>query len=154
VGPFATWPQSLKTSLSICLGSKFPMFVWWGKDLTAFYNDAYIPFAGPIKHPKFLGRPAREQWSEIWGMLEPLTEQVLKTGQATSGESMQLFMERKGFLEETYFTFSYSPIRDETGTVAGIINPCQETTERVLSERRLKALHDLGARKCNDIAAV
>ncbi|HTL11912.1 MAG TPA: hypothetical protein VL588_05465, partial [Bdellovibrionota bacterium] len=66
VGPFETWPQSLRTALSICLGTKFPMFVWWGKDLTVFYNDAYIPFAGPIKHPKFFGRPAREQWSEIW----------------------------------------------------------------------------------------
>lgn len=144
VGAFETWPQSLKTALSICLGSKFPMFVWWGKDLTVFYNDSYIPFTG-LKHPKYLGRPAREQWSEIWEDLRPLTEQVLEKGQATWAESMRLFMERKGFLEETYFTFSYSPIRDESGGIGGIINPCQETTERVLSERRLKTLHGLGA---------
>lgn len=66
LGAPETWPQSLKTALSICLGSRFPMFVWWGRDLTVFYNDAYIPAAGPVKHPKYLGRQAREQWSEIW----------------------------------------------------------------------------------------
>lgn len=145
VGPFEVWPQSLKTALSICLGSKFPMLVWWGRDLTVFYNDAYIPLAGPLKHPMFIGRPAREQWSEIWDDLKPLTEHVFVTGNATWAESMQLFISRKGFLEETYFTFSYSPIRNESGAVGGIINPCQETTERILGERRLKALSDLGA---------
>lgn len=144
VGPFEVWPQSLKTALSICLGSKFPMFVWWGRDLTVFYNDSYIPFTG-LKHPRYLGRPAREQWAEIWEDLRPLTQQVLETGQATWAESMRLFMNRKGFLEETYFTFSYSPIRDESGGVGGIINPCQETTARILGERRLKTLHALGA---------
>lgn len=79
VGSPSTWPQSLKTALSICLGSKFPMFVWWGKDLTVFYNDAYIPFTG-LKHPTFLGRTAREQWAEIWSDLKPLTDQVMNTG--------------------------------------------------------------------------
>lgn len=150
VGPIEEWPQSLKTSLSICLGSKFPMFVWWGKELTVFYNDAYIPFTG-LKHPKFLGRTAREQWSEIWNDLEPLTNQVLNTAQATWAESMLLYMNRKGFLEETYFTFSYSPIRDESGNVGGIINPCQETTERIISERRLRLLHELGAEEVRSI---
>lgn len=154
IGPFDTWPQSLKTALSICLGSKFPMLVWWGKDLTVFYNDAYIPLAGPLKHPMFLGRSAREQWAEIWESLEPLTEQVFSTGRATWAESMPLFMTRKGFLEETYFTFSYSPIRDESGAVGGIINPCQETTERILSERRLETLRDLGALEAKSIADV
>lgn len=142
LGPCEQWPQSLKTALSILLGTKFPMFVWWGKDLHVFYNDGYIPFTG-LKHPTYLGRPAREQWAEIWEALEPLTDQVMKTGQATWAESMLLFMTRKGFLEETYFTFSYSPIRDESGGIGGIINPCQETTERILSERRLKALNAL-----------
>lgn len=153
VGSFEKWPQSLKTSLSICLGSKFPMFVWWGRDLTVFYNDSYIPFTG-MKHPKYLGRPAREQWAEIWDALKPLTEQVLETGRATWAESMQLFMTRKGFLEETYFTFSYSPIRDESGNVGGIINPCQETTERILSQRRLKTLHDLTGIEVKNISEI
>lgn len=153
VGPFEKWPQSLKTALSICLGSKFPMFVWWGKDLTVFYNDAYIPFTG-LKHPTYLGRPAREQWAEIWEALQPLTQQVIETGRATWAESMLLFMTRKGFLEETYFTFSYSPIRDESGAVAGIINPCQETTDLVLSERRLKILHEMGSHETKSIQEV
>ena len=153
VGPFATWPQSLKTALSICLGTKFPMFVWWGKNLTVFYNDGYIPFAG-LKHPQFLGRPAREQWAEIWDALEPLTDQVINTGRATWAENMQLFMRRKGFLEETYFTFSYSPICDESGAVGGIINPCQESTERVLSERRLKTLHSVSTQVAQNILEV
>lgn len=144
LGPLEFWPQSLKTALSICLGSKFPMFVWWGKDLIVFYNDAYIPLAGPAKHPHFLGRPAREQWAEIWSELSPLTDHVFETGTATWAENMPLFMTRNGYLEETYFTFSYSPVRDETGAVGGIINPCQETTERVLADRRLKALRELG----------
>lgn len=153
VGAFETWPQSLKTALSICLGSKFPMFVWWGSDLTVFYNDSYIPFTG-LKHPKYLGRPAREQWAEIWEALHPLTQQVLETGRATWAESMLLFMNRKGFLEETYFTFSYSPIRDESGGIGGIINPCQETTERILGERRLKTLHTLSACEAKSEAQV
>lgn len=151
LGPIQNWPQSLKTSLSICLSSKFPMFVWWGKDLTVFYNDAYIPFTG-LKHPQYFASPAREQWAEIWDSLEPLTQQVLKTGKATWAESMLLYMTRKGFLEETYFTFSYSPIRDESGAIAGIINPCQETTEKVLSERRLKSLQEISAKEVKSIA--
>lgn len=148
VGTPDKWPQSLKTALSICLGSKFPMFVWWGKELTVFYNDAYIPFTG-LKHPTYLGRTAREQWAEIWEALEPLTNQVMKTGEATWAQNMQLFMTRKGFLEETYFTFSYSPIKDESGQVAGIINPCQEGTGDVVSQRRLSLLRELGLFEVN-----
>jgi signal transduction histidine kinase len=154
IGPFETWPQSLKTALSICLASKFPMFVWWGKDLVVFYNDAYIPLAGPAKHPQYLGRPAREQWAEIWDALRPLTEQVVQQGKATWAESMELSVVRKGFLEETYFTFSYTPIRDEAGAVGGIINPCKETTEKVLATRRLKCLHELGTEEIKSIAEV
>ncbi len=142
LGPIESWPQTLKTSLGICLNSRFPMLVWWGKDLIVFYNDSYIPLAG-LKHPQYLGRKASEQWSEIWDSLRPLTEQVMTTGKATWAESMCLYMNRSGFLEETYFTFSYSPIIDESGSVVGIINPCQETTERVLCDRRLKSLRDL-----------
>src|SRR5712692_6461043 len=145
LGAPESWPQSLKTALSICLGSKFPMFVWWGRALTVFYNDAYIPLAGPVKHPKYLGRPAREQWSEIWDVLGPLTEHVFTTGTATWSENLPLFMIRTGFVEETYFTFSYSPARDESGAVGGVFCACQETTARVLGERRLKVLRELGA---------
>lgn len=153
VGPIEDWPQSLKTSLSICLGSKFPMFVWWGKELTVFYNDAYIPFTG-LKHPKFLGSTAKDQWAEIWSEIGPLTEQVINTAEATWAESMLLYMNRKGFLEETYFTFSYSPIRDESGNVGGIINPCQETTVQIISERRLRLLHELGVEEAKSMSGL
>lgn len=153
LGPVSSWPQTLKTALGICLNSKFPMLVWWGKDLFVFYNDTYIPFCG-LKHPLFLGKPAREQWAEIWESLEPLTRQVLTTGHATWAQNMQLFMNRRGFCEETYFTFSYSPIIDETNEVVGIINPCQETTEQVLSERRFKLLQSLSAKEVNSIKEI
>ena len=153
VGPTETWPQSLKTTLGICLSSKFPMCLWWGKDLIVFYNDGYIPFASK-KHPQFIGRPAREQWAEIWDTLEPITKHVFETGEANWAESMQLFITRNDFLEESYFTFSYTPIWDESGKVAGIINPCQEKTGKVISERRLKLLNHLGTMNVNSTSAL
>ncbi len=143
VGDPHLWPQSLRTALSICLESKFPMCVWWGQDLTVFYNDAYIPFTA-LKHPHFLGKPVREQWAEIWHDLRGLTEKVLNEGESFWGESMLFHMTRKGFLEETYFTFSISPVRDESGSIAGMVTPCQETTGVVLSDRRSQILRDLG----------
>ncbi len=145
VGPAATWPQSLKTAVSICLGSKFPMFVWWGQDLTVFYNDGFTPCVGPVKHPKYLGRSASEQWAEVWDVLGPLTDQVLRTGEPTWHEDMPLFMIRTGFVEETYYTFSYSPAREESGDVGGVFCACQETTAQVLSARRMRLLKDLGS---------
>lgn len=150
VGPVKSWPQSLKTTLSLCLGSKFPMFVWWGPELTAFYNDAYIPIAGPLKHPRFLGASAREQWAEVWDTLGPLTDQVIQKAAAVWFEDFLLFpVIRQGFSEETYFTFTYSPIRDESGEVGGVFCACQETTKRVLGERRLRNLRELGNKTTN-----
>ncbi|MFY1826628.1 ATP-binding protein, partial [Myxococcus fulvus] len=145
VGPMDCWPQSLKTALSVCLGSRFPMFVWWGRDLTVFYNDAYAPILGTLKHPRFLGGAAQAQWAEVWDTLVPLVDQVIREGKATWSEDFHLFpVIRQGFSEETYFTFSYSPIRDESGDVGGVFCACQETTKRVLGERRLRALRELG----------
>ncbi len=154
LGSIDLWSQSLKTTLSICLGSKFPMFVWWGQDLTVFYNDAYSIIAGPEKHPKYLGAPARECWAEIWNVVGPLTEHVFATGSATWAEDMPLFIIRRGYLEETYFTFSYSPARDESGAVGGVFCAVQETTERVLGERRLKVLRELGTGEVKSAEAV
>ncbi|MFL5812163.1 MAG: hypothetical protein ACJ763_01180, partial [Bdellovibrionia bacterium] len=145
LGPSSAWPQSLRSSLELCLGSKFPMFLWWGDELRVFYNDPYIPIAGPNKHPQFLGQPAREMWGEIWPVIGPLIEQVQSTGIATWSENLPLFMVRKGFLEETYFTFSYSAARDDLGRVNGIFCACHETTERVVGDRRLNVLRELGA---------
>lgn len=149
LGPVETWPQSLKTALGICLASKFPMCVWWGKDLIVFYNDGYIPFASK-KHPQFIGKPAREQWAEVWHALQPIVDDVFATGEANWAESMQLFMSRNDFVEETYFTFSYTPIWDESGNISGIVNPCQVKTGKVISERRLNILSNLGTMNVNN----
>ena len=136
VGRMARWPSSLKTSLSLCLASRYPMFLWWGGALTNFYNDAYAPILG-ARHPDALGRNAAEIWHEIWPVVGPQVEVVLDTGEATWNESIPLMMERNGYLEETYFTFSYSPAIDDRGDVAGIFCACQEETGRVRSVRAL-----------------
>ena len=143
VGPAPRWPQSLQTALSICLSSRFPLHVWWGPDLTVFYNDAYVPAMGD-KHPAALGRPASEVWPEAWHELGPMAESVLAGQGATYSEDQQLFLRRHGYLEETYWTFSYSPIQDESGGVGGIFVAVTETTSRVVGERRLRVLRDLG----------
>ncbi|MFL6195503.1 MAG: ATP-binding protein [Thermoanaerobaculia bacterium] len=145
MGPPETWPQSFRTALSICLGSRFPMAIWWGPDLWQFYNDGYRHILGD-KHPKSLGQRGDECWAEIWDAVGPFYRQVVTTGEATFSTDFLLIMERNHYLEETYFTFSYSPIRDEGGGVGGNLITVQETTERVLGERRLRTLSDLGTR--------
>jgi signal transduction histidine kinase len=145
VGPVGGWPQSLKTAVSICLASRYPIVIWWGNPAyTMFYNDAYRPFLGVTKHPGWLGRSGRECWREIWPTIGPMLESVFAGGEATWSEDLLLVMERNVPREETYFTFSYSPILDDLGKVGGIFCACTETTGRVLNERRLGTLRDLG----------
>ncbi|HYH16114.1 MAG TPA: ATP-binding protein, partial [Flavisolibacter sp.] len=124
------------TSVNLLLNSQFPMFVWWGKDLTAFYNDAYRVIAGE-KHPDMLGRSGRQGWAEIWHDLAPLVDSVF-SGQSTWSEDQVLMMNRHGYIEETYFTFSYSPILDESGAVGGLFCAVIETTEKVLATRKIQ----------------
>lgn len=144
LGPVSQWPQSLKTAVSICLGSRHPMWVWWGKEhLTQFYNDSFIPVLGPTKHQSALGQPAAVCWSEIWHIIDPMLQGVFATGEATWSEDFLYILDRNLPREEAYFTFSYSPIRDETGAVGGIFCACSETTARVIGERRLRTLHDV-----------
>ena len=146
LGPAERWPQSLRTSVSICLGSQFPMVLWWGPDLTILYNDPYIPALG-LKHPdRALGCPGAECWYQIWDIVGPMLEQVIRTGRATWSADLLLLLERSGYSEECYFTFSYSPIRDESGAVGGVFTPVWETTDKVIGERRLRLLRDLAAR--------
>ncbi len=146
LGPLDRWPQSLRTTVSICLNSRFPMILWWGPDLTVLYNDGYIPMLGN-KHPqRALGLPGREVWSEVWPVIEPLLMQVVKKGEANWADDMQLFINRSGYPEECYFRFSYSPISDESGGIGGVFTPVSETTQRVISERRLRTLRDLATR--------
>jgi PAS domain S-box-containing protein len=145
IGEPQRWPQSLKTAVSICTGSRYPIVIWWGKEaLTQFYNDAYISFLGATKHPRALGQSARECWSEIWHIIEPMLEGVFATGEATWSEDFLYVITRNLPREEGYFTFSYSAIRDDTGSVGGIFCACYETTGRVIGERRLQTLRDLG----------
>jgi hypothetical protein len=145
LGSVETWPQSLLTSIRLMLNSRYPMFVWWGRELTNFYNDAYLPILG-ARHPKALGRPAAQVWAEIWNVLGPQTEIVMREGQATWNESILLVMERYGYTEETYFTFSYSPATDDDGKVGGVFCACTEDTKRILGERRVRMLRALAER--------
>jgi PAS domain S-box-containing protein len=142
VGPVERWPQSLKTAVQIMLTSRYPMFVWWGRELTIFYNDAYIPVPGR-RHPSSLGRPAAEVWNDIWDTIGPQAQAVLAEGRASWNEELLLIMERNQFLEETYFTFSYSPVPDDGGGVGGVFCACTEDTQRVLGQRRLRTLRAL-----------
>jgi PAS domain S-box-containing protein len=145
LGPPEIWPESLQLSASICISSKFDLIVWWGSDLIMLYNDSYRRTLG-AKHPFAIGRPGREVYPEIWDVIGPMLENVLKTGEATWSADLLLVLERSGYPEETYHTFSYTPIRDRLGNVVGVITPVTETTERVISERRLLTLRDLAAR--------
>ncbi|MGA2881833.1 MAG: ATP-binding protein [Bryobacteraceae bacterium] len=150
LGPAETWPQSLKTTVSTCLDSKFAIVVWWGPELVTFYNDGYMRIIGN-KHPHALGLRAIELWPEIWHIIGPMLEGVMQRSEATWSENLLLELERSGYPEECYFTFSYSPIRDESGGVGGVFTPVQETTSQVIGERRLRTLRDLaeGARAAN-----
>ncbi|WP_411076471.1 SpoIIE family protein phosphatase [Streptomyces sp. cmx-4-7] len=145
LGPPATWPQSLKTAVSILLSSRFSMWMAWGEELTFFCNDAYRRDTLGQKYPWALGRPSSEVWSEIWGDIGPMIDGVLATGKATWEEGMLLFLERSGFTEESYHTFSYSPLRDDDGTAVGMLCVVSEDTERVIAERRMATLRDLGS---------
>ncbi|MEO5965641.1 MAG: ATP-binding protein [Candidatus Limnocylindrales bacterium] len=143
LGPVAAWPQSLRTAVSILNDSGFPMYIAWGPDYVQFYNDAYRPILGSTKHPAAMGQSTRVCFAEIWDFIGPMFERVLREGEQTYLEDQLLELDRNGFVEECYFTFSYSPIRDETGQVGGVYVTVIETTGRVLGERRLRVLRDL-----------
>ncbi|GGR10776.1 hypothetical protein GCM10008957_24390 [Deinococcus ruber] len=145
LGPPAQWPQSLKTIVRTMLTSRFAMWMAWGEDLTFFCNDAYLPTLG-VKHTWALGERADVVWSEIWSDIGPRIRWVLQTGEATWDEGLLLFLERSGFREETYHTFSYSPVADDTGHVTGMLCVVAEESERVIGERRVRLLRDLGSR--------
>ncbi|MGQ0713071.1 MAG: ATP-binding protein [Gemmatimonadaceae bacterium] len=146
LGPVLDWPQSLKTTVGIVLANPFPMLIWWGPDLRHIYNDAYRPILG-AKHPASIGQSGSQVWAEIWDILGPRAERARAGGGATFEEDLLLPMDRYGYVEETYFTFSYSPIPEPTAPngIGGVLVTCTETTARVIGERRVRALRDLGA---------
>ena len=138
------WPQSLKTIVRVILDSRYAMWMAWGPELTFFCNDAYLPTVG-LKRDWVLGARSEEVWKEIWPDIGPRIEHVLASGQATWDEGLLLFLERSGFPEETYHTFSCSPLYDDQIRVAGMLCVVTEVTERVIGERRLRVLRDLAA---------
>jgi signal transduction histidine kinase len=145
LGHVHTWPQSLRTALSILLETGFPMYIAWGPEFTQFYNDGYRPILGSTKHPSAMGASTRETFAEIWDIIGPMFAGVME-GTPTTVVDFMLPLDRHGFAEECYFIFSYSPIRQENGEVGGVLVTVTETTQRVLGERRLKITQALAAR--------
>jgi PAS domain S-box-containing protein len=142
-GPVSSWPQSLRTALRICLDSRFPILIWWGPELRLLYNDAYRPALGTTKYPNALGAPGRDVWSDIWDTIGPMLEGVMRTGQATWENDQLLLFDRLGYVEESYWTYSYSAIRLASGEVGGVFSAIHEVTDRVLIARRLKTLREV-----------
>lgn len=145
LGPTEQWPQSLKTAVRIMLTSRQAMFVWWGEELINLYNDAYKAILGG-KHPEVLGQPAAYVWREIWDQVGPRAESAMLNNEGTYDEALLLIMERNGYPEETYYTFSYSPVPNDQGGTGGIICANTDDTQRIISERQLALLRELAAR--------
>jgi signal transduction histidine kinase len=146
VGAVETWPWSLRSTLGLILNSLQPMYLFWGKELTQFYNDAYVPSFGRGKHPAAMGTPAHASWQEAWPIMFPQIESVMVHGQSVGFEDALLPVWRNGRVEEVYWTYSYSPLFGEDGGVAGTLVICTETTTRVLAQRRLESLRALDER--------
>ena len=142
LGHSDSWPQSLISTVSICLSTRFPIAVYWGPQFIVFYNDAWIPLEGG-GHPQALGRPAREVRPEVWPFLKPSFERAFYDGEASSAERQFLASSRHGYVEECYFDYGISPIRGEEDRIVGLFMPASETTPRVLSQRRSQLLHAL-----------
>ncbi len=137
LGPVECWPRILLTTVQILLGARFPMFLWWGPELIQFYNDDYIPSLGAERHPSALGARGRECWPEVWSTIGSRIERVLASGVAEFDENHFLPIVRDGRLDEAYWTYSYSPVRDDAGTPVGVLVIMRETTGRVRAERSL-----------------
>ncbi|MBN3963332.1 ATP-binding protein [Nostoc sp. NMS8] len=145
LGPIQRWPQSLKTAVRIMLTSRQAMFVWWGEELINLYNDAYKAIIGG-KHPEALGQSAAYVWREIWDQVGPRAESAMLKNEGTYDEALLLIMERNGYPEETYYTFSYSPVPNDQGDTGGIICANTDDTQRIIGERQLALLRELAAR--------
>ncbi len=153
LGPVEGWPQSLRTAVSILLDSRFGMYIAWGPEYAQIYNDAYRPILGSTKHPQALGALTSDTFAESWDIIRPMFDDV-RRGNATGSDDWMLPLDRHGYLEECFFTFSYSPIRDESGGVGGVHVTVTETTKSVLAARRLRALHAVAERSSRNLTAV
>ena len=152
------WPAPLRQAVELCFSTRFPVLVTWGDDLVMVYNDGYREMLGD-KHPAAMGAPCAKVWAEVWPYIEDSFAEVLTTGRPTWTVDQRLLMQRSGFEEETWFTYSYSALRDEDGAVRGVLDIATETTERVVESRRLRLLSELarrlhGARDVEDVGRV
>jgi PAS domain S-box-containing protein len=138
VGPIDAWPDTLLTTVNLLLATRHPMFLWWGPELIQFYNDGYRPSIREDKHPKALGQRGVECWPEVWHIIGPQIEAVMSKGESTWHRNALVPIYRNGKLEDVYWTYSYSPVRDRDGNILGTLVTCSETTEEVLGERRLR----------------
>lgn len=138
LGPVGTWPDTLLTTVNMVLATRHPMFLWWGPELVQFYNDAYRPSIREDKHPKALGQRGVECWPEVWHIIGPQIEAVMTRGESSWHHNALVPIYRNGKLEDVYWTYSYSPIRDSQGSICGTLVTCSETTEEVLVQERLR----------------
>jgi PAS domain S-box-containing protein len=145
LGDVEQWSQSLRTAVGILLDSQFPTAIFWGSELVQLYNDAYRAMFGMAEYKIALGRNGHEGWPQVWHVIGSVLEGVLSTGIPTRSDNQQLILDRGGYSEECYFTFSCSPLRDETRRVVGVFTVGTETTQQVIQERRLRTLHELAA---------
>jgi len=136
IGPIDRWPQSLRSAVQMAVLTRQAICIFWGSDLNMIYNDAYAPFLG-AKEEGALGKPAEEIWSDVWGEIAPIVQEAL-SGRGTWGENMPLIMTRNGYEEQTYWSFSYSPLYAEDGTIGGMINITTDTTSAVLAKAALE----------------
>jgi PAS domain S-box-containing protein len=144
LGPISSWPQSLRTTVSLCLASNFPINIVWGPNHIQLYNDGYRVLCGD-RHPATLGMDYKVCWASAWSALEQPFDRAVR-GETSYLENQRMFLFRNGYLEETFFTFSLSPIRDETGGIGGLFHPVTETTLSMLGERRTRTVRDLTGR--------
>ena len=154
LGPTERWSPGLRMMVNFLLANRFPLLLWWGPQYISIYNDAYVPVLGN-KHPVALGQPVSECWSEIWHILKPLIDSPFNGGPATWMEDIQLEINRRGFVEETHFTIAYSPVPDETAPngIGGVLATVHEITDKVIGDRRVQLLRDLGMRAADSRTA-
>jgi stage II sporulation SpoE-like protein len=157
LGAIDDWPEGLRLAVSVCLSSRFPMLVTWGPDLIKIYNDGYRPMLGSEKHPGALGSPAQKVWPEIWEHIGPLFESVMATGVPTLETDQELILERNGYPEQCFFTFSFSALFDR-GEIGGVLCVASETTGQIVDHRRLEGLsrvqtHLVNAEQVTDVCA-
>ena len=145
LGPVESWTASLRTTVSTLLASRHAMFLWWGPELIQFYNDGYRQSLGPDRHPSALGGRGRECWAEIWPIIGDEVESIMAGGESTWHEDSLVPITRGDRVHDVYWSYSYSPVRDDDGSVGGVLVTVQETTRRVVLERRARVLHELAA---------